>query len=850
MHCKDTILRTQNNCPYSKLITNSGKSITMNIRKLNLTAGILLAGLTATAQTTLWKQHNWECSISQEGCLQQLVFKNKSGNDTIPFFKSFPNSGPSFYAVVDGQEKSAHWTPDGIRSYRASIDGVECALTYSEWNDLPALKVTLTNKGNVSFQPEKAGLKLGIDTYMDKYPEWFGKFFPTLMRNEKTHFYGYMQAPSGKILGIVCPQPVASWSVSYNLGYQDPPPHWFMGHRIESLNLDLLNTLPLPQRNPQNLWQLQRGEQKSWTIAFVHVSQPEQLEEQLHEAAGIPLLRMTQTSWQPGKKAIFDVLSASGNVTVTDDKGQLLTTKVIAHHGNIRTLECYLPSVGLYTVRVTDGEKVAEGMLTAHVSWRWTMEQARAGALKYHQKATSHVESWYGFHSAFLAAQYFPDKKLDIPLRKRFDYLFGLLHDEQKMEPKYHASRIQNTSSTIGMLVDEYQAYGDVNDLKKASSLADWMMNTWQRPDGAYVNHNIVYTSVIYVAKSMLELVLAERKLAETDASWHEPARRHYLSAQRAIDQLVAAQGNFETEGELTFEDGMISCSALQIGMLALMQDDEDKRAVYTRAMLDILKSHDCLTQLRVPDARRRGGTMRYWEAQYDVQLLPNMFNSPHGWSGWRAYATYYAYLLTGEEHWLRETYNAMGAFSNLIDYRTGKLRWAFVVDPYVKAIQACSADSHVTADSLSFGNPHPKLYETRNIIIGEQYVDMISDWQTVNTQDNDVHELFKCIGETMLTNAFVIERADGTFAGYNCNVKRNGNKLVVTPSEKQITNLHCNLKSAYEVNFTGSSRKLDTNYMGWLLVLISTNKLLHKDTYCFCHFMRIKEWTPYAYKL
>ena len=40
---------------------------------------------------------------------------------------------------------------------------------------------------------------------------------------------------------------------------------------------------------------------------------------------------------------------------------------------------------------------------------------------------------------------------------------------------------------------------------------------------------------------------------------------------------------------------------------------------------------------------------MRYWEAQYDVHMLPNMISSPHGWSAWRAYATYYAYLLTGD---------------------------------------------------------------------------------------------------------------------------------------------------------------------------------------------------------
>ena len=53
---------------------------------------------------------------------------------------------------------------------------------------------------------------------------------------------------------------------------------------------------------------------------------------------------------------------------------------------------------------------------------------------------------------------------------------------------------------------------------------------------------------------------------------------------------------------------------------------------------------------------------MRYWEAQYDVRDASEYVNSPHGWSGWRGYATYYAYLLTGDERWLIETYNAMGA--------------------------------------------------------------------------------------------------------------------------------------------------------------------------------------------
>lgn len=777
---------------------------------------LFLWNMPIVAQSTIWKHAAWEYHISAKGTLERIILKDGSRRDTIPFFQEGKHAGPAFYANLGKEDIYTEWIPDGHRSFRASIQGTECKLTYKEWKGLPAMQITLENKAYVPFQPIKAGLKLGIDTYMDKYPDWFGKYFPTLMMNEKTHFYGYLQTPSGHTLGVVSPQPIASWSVDYNLGYQDPAPHWFMGHRIESLNIDLLNALPLPAHCPQDLWKLEVGESKTWIIAFVNVPQATTFEKSLHQITGLPMLRMPQTTFRPQETAIFEVLASTPEIRITDAQGKHYPTTIKAKSKEVKEVSCLLPNAGLYTVKVIDQGKEATGMLSAHASWEWVMRHARTNALRFHQKATSHIESWYGFHSSFLAATYFPEKTEDEKLCNRFDYLFNQLHDTSSMSPLYYASRIQNTSGTIGLLVDKYEAYRNIEDLRKASRLADWLMNTWQREDGAYVNHHTVYTSVIYVAKSILELTLVERELGKQDPVWQQAAERHYRSAKRAIDQLVASQGDFETEGELTFEDGMISCSALQIGMLALMQEDARERKHYTEAMLAILESHNCLTQLQVPDARRRGGTMRYWEAQYDVQMLPNMFNSPHGWSGWRAYATYYAYLLTGEERWLTETYNAMGAFSHLIDYQTGILRWAFVVDPYLKVKQACSPDTHVTADSLSFGNPHPELYDTREFIIGEQYINMISDWQTINTQDNDVHELFKCIGEAMLTNAFIIEHANGNVIGYNCQVTRQGNRLIVKADEKQITRLHCNLKKEHQVSFNGQTQLLPPNHLGW----------------------------------
>ena len=420
------------------------------------------------------------------------------------------------------------------------------------------------------------------------------------------------------------------------------------------------------------------------------------------------------------------------------------------------------------------------------------------------------MESWYGFNSAFIAACVFPSEKEDGYLDNRFDYVMDMLYDDDCV-PYHFKSRIQNTSCTIGMYIDRFQSSSRIEDLQKASRMADWLIGFSQAEDGAYMNGGTKYTSVIYVAKSILELSIAEMQysMASGDLVWKERAERHFNSARRAIDQLVRADGDFQTEGEMTFEDGMVSCSALQTGMLALMfPDDSAERDRYTDAMLKLLASHDCLACLKVPDGRRRGGTIRFWEAQYDVMMLPNMITTPHGWSAWRAYATFYAYLLTGDERWIKESWNAAGSFAALVDgpedkkSRTGKVRWAFVADPFVQARQTVECAPGSSPDSLSFGNPHPDLYKTGNLIVGEQYIDMISSWQGINTQDNDVHEVFRFISESFLRNAFVIEKEDGSFSCYNCTAKLRKGCLTVIPDEDCITRLHLNLRNDRKTRF------------------------------------------------
>lgn len=711
----------------------------------------------------------------------------------------------AFYVNMGGRDSVAVWqTAD--RKYYASLYGVACEMTLRDSSGCRIMDICLTNTAGVPFQPVKAGLKLGVDTWMDRYPEWLDKFFPTLLFCEKTHFYGYFQSPSGKMLGIASPDPVASWSLDYNLGYPEPEPYWFWGHRIGAVNIDLMNALPLPERHPRNLWTLAPGESRHWRlygIPFDSDDIRETFEETMSRVAGIPMIRMERTSYSSGETAVWE--------------------SVIGGKSEIHSLE--LGGPGLYPVEVSSGGRTATAIAGVHPSWEWTMRKARENVLTARQKATSHVESWYGFHSGFLAARYFPDDSLDQAVNVRFEHIMNLLYGPDRSEPLYYAWRIQNTASTTGMFTDRFEAFGNEEDLETAERLADWMIDSSQTENGAYMNGRTVYTSVIYVAKSVLELALAEKRHAEALAEaagmtaghcpedilrWKESAYRHFGSAKRAIDQLVSAHGDFHTEGEMTFEDGMVSCSALQMGQLAVLLDEfagtdadgfvwnirsraeaDSLRRLYVREMLSLLASHDCLTQLRIPDVRRRGGTLRFWEAQYDVDMMPNMVSSPHGWSAWRAYATYYAWLLTQDERWLAETFDAAGAFSMLLDQDSGVLRWAFVVDPYVRAKQIDRPLPGADFDAVSLGNAHPDMYGFRNITAGEGYVQMVSSWQPFNTCDNDVHEVFKFLAEAVLTNAFVVLRADGSIGTYNCSAERRGRCLYVAPSESQITHLY-----------------------------------------------------------
>jgi hypothetical protein len=747
-------------------------------------------------------------SIRTDGTISSLQARHNGAWETIPF-RSDANCGPKWNSVEMKAIDESGLRYEGIKnnlrySIEYTVDGKRLSVT-----------ARLKNESADVFQPDSVPFSLGINTEMIEFPGWNERYFPTLIRAEKTHLWGYFMSPKGNILTLGIDAPVASWNYEFQTGQ----------HRIYTVSLDMLHQLPLPSRHPQDMTQLAPGQEKEWTIFLEPVSTPEEVKPCIEKNIGAPMLEASHYTMVEGEEIQLSIFSHEAiDLAVTGPSGstQVLLPEAVSD-GIYQTI--YLPHerIGDYNFTVTN----RSGMISAarvHVRhpWSWYLKQARQEAVRIPQKATTHAESWLGHFSTFLAKRHFPDPELDAQAEHNFRTILPLMFDLKEAAPILHVHRIQNVFYMISLLVDVFQANSDIRDLELASGLADWVIKC-QGEDGAYYSGETHYTCVAYAAKSMLELAAMEKKLGKNDAKWQSDYQRHYDSAKAAIDDLERRLDNIGTEGQGTYEDGMIGCSATQLAMMSLLAGDSDDGKRYLKAAEYMFSGHRCLDQMIVPDSRMRGGTLRFWEAQYDVLIEHNMMNSPHGWTAWRIPGFVYMYQITGDEQWLKRAMESLGACVQLIDGHSGTLRWAFVQDPYVQA-------SILGEDPADPTNPEGKRFEA---IIGEQYVGMVSHfyhpplnehtgghWGPGGSCDNDVHEVFKALEEVALTSAYVVERESGELAGYNCTVKKIGKTLQIHPMEEIVSRVHLNFRNKHNVNCifsSGSCTEDNATGMKWI---------------------------------
>jgi len=742
--------------------------------------------------------------------LNERIIKIEGDDFTVPFMKD--NYG--FFIEKDGVKTKIELTEAGNK-YMGIYEGITFGLSYTQRNDCLEINVSLENQG-MDFDG-RIGFVTGVDSYMTHYPQWNDLFFPTLLRCEKTHLWGYYMNTMENALAIATSEPVASYDISYNL-FEESKDVIHCGHRILGSNIYFYQNTILPERHPDNLKIFKSGDTYENTIYLIPVTNKADIKKSITSVVGVPTVDAPKYTLEMGEKL---------NLTVNSSVE--FKTELICPDGSKGDIDKPLTQYGVYTLFVTDDNgKIAEAKFYVRKPWDYYLEKAAENALSKPPKASTHTESFYGFFSLFLHYKHTGDKKIGEKAYEAFWETMPYMFDFDKCEPIVIPDRIQNTSGLISVLVDMYEAEPEnkLDCLRYASKFASFLIGH-QDETGAYKNKNVHYTCVIYIAKSMLELALAERDCE--DEELRQLAEVHYASAKKAVDELVRNLDNIETEGEMTLEDGMISCSALQIGMFALTLPEEE-RAEYVKAAEYMLKIHSCLEQQLIPDSRMNGASIRYWESQYDVMIRENMFNSPHGWTGWTLYAHYYLYMLTGKKQYLMSLMNGMGAGSQLID-ENGNLRWAFCAAPYIKAERAFVPDyENEVKDGYKFVDPKEKAYRAKYVEkeFTEGYVDMISGWyrigeqkvnggyefcplilgggveEIVDTQggccDNDVHEIFKCMEETVLKKAFVHENDDGTFTTFGCTVENSGNTLNVK-CDDSVKDFVYSLKDKYEVS-------------------------------------------------
>jgi hypothetical protein len=626
----------------------------------------------------------------------------------------------------------------------------------------------------------------------------------------------------GRILAVGSPDPIASYAINYDDTIWSPgdggdlavpcvprkDAEWSCdgGHLIFTCSLDLLHVLPLPARHPQNLISLQPGQQRRWTIYLQPLANLDDIKPVLASTISAPMIEADRYTIAPGESSQISIWASQPvSVSVSAPDGSVSPLATHSESG-ARATATFTPAggPGLYrlTIAQRDGH-LSEASISVRQNWSWYMIQARKESLVHKQYASSHLEQWLGLETDALARLYVPDAGLDAQTDKRLKEILHLQWDLTTKTPSnipIKARYLVNTAQMAGLLAYRYMADRDPYWLDLASGFADYVVSL-QWPDGNYDN----YTSVAYPVKSVMTVMAAEKMLAATDERYRVAHQRHYASAKKAMDFLVRSQDNLTTEGQNTFEDGMISCSGTQLAMFALLQTDPAERRRYAEASRKMLFSHRCLEQLLIPDSRMNGATLRFWEAQYDVLIAKarNMMDSPHGWSAWLIPGLWFQYLLTGQEDWLRKAMNAMGSCAQLIDFATGKLRWAFVPDPY----------REVTMLVRNPDNPARGLRVDKTI--GEQYIPMIASFHYPDHEPirgngmtsgwsccNDVHEVFTSLAEVALTSAYVIERGDGQLVTWNCRGARTSdNTINIQPFEDVVSRVHLNLRRPHQVS-------------------------------------------------
>lgn len=223
-------------------------------------------------------------------------------NDSYSGFSWKINGQNVALAAAQEQEDGSLLYSGRYRRNNADL-GVSLSYELGEKGEL-LVHASLTNNKDEAVSLDKASLQMGLDTYLERFPTYNDQLFPTMMRCEKTHAWGYFSSPSGMLMTFATDAPVASYTLDYESG----------AHRIYSGMLDLLCAGKLPDRHPQGLDHLDANETKEWTITLKMVDARDDVDAvkpTLHQVSAIPVFDADRYTLSSEEESDITLYSAS-----------------------------------------------------------------------------------------------------------------------------------------------------------------------------------------------------------------------------------------------------------------------------------------------------------------------------------------------------------------------------------------------------------------------------------------------------------------------------------------------------------------------------------------------------------
>jgi hypothetical protein len=135
---------------------------------------------------------NLRVDIGGDGTIQTLEVKAAGEWEEVKF-RSGILAGPAWAGV------QLHRLTEAEAHFTGTADGVRHSLLYRLENDRLAIIASIKNERPATYAPKAARLVIGIDCEMRSFPSWNDRYFPTLLRCEKSHFWGYLMTPKGRI---------------------------------------------------------------------------------------------------------------------------------------------------------------------------------------------------------------------------------------------------------------------------------------------------------------------------------------------------------------------------------------------------------------------------------------------------------------------------------------------------------------------------------------------------------------------------------------------------------------------------------------------------------------------------